>query len=116
MAVARCTGPYFRFEYVKFDVGDRFAHTVWGTGTMKRMPASMPTTDRGGAGGSREAGDLPAAERRKVALVVDRDPEGARWLSECLTPQLDVQVATTAVRAAVLLEELPRVDLAFIDL
>ena len=55
-------------------------------------------------------------DRKPCAVVVDRDPDVARSLASWLTPELDVQVAGSAVRAAEVLEELPFVDLAFLDL
>jgi CheY-like chemotaxis protein len=56
------------------------------------------------------------AHRRPCAVVVERDPDVARTLAAWLTPELDVQVASSAVRAAEVLEQLPFVDLAFVDL
>ena len=54
--------------------------------------------------------------RRKSALVIDRNPEVARALSDCLRPELEVHVAMTPVLATSLLEELAQVDLAFVEL
>jgi CheY-like chemotaxis protein len=48
--------------------------------------------------------------------VVDRDPEVLRVLSQCLSPEFDVQVADSALRAAAVLEQLAYVDLAFLEL
>jgi CheY-like chemotaxis protein len=53
---------------------------------------------------------------RKRALVVDRDAGTAQALSACLLPELEVHVATDALAAEGLLERLPQVDLAFIEL
>ena len=55
-------------------------------------------------------------KRRKCAVVLERDPEVAQALASWLTPELDVQVAGSAVQAAAVLEQVPFVDLAFLDL
>ena len=63
-----------------------------------------------------DAAQQAASERRPCAVVVDGDPELGQALSRCLAPELDVMLAATAVRATAVLEAVPRVDLAFLDL
>jgi CheY-like chemotaxis protein len=61
----------------------------------------------------------PGARGRRLrpcAVVLERDPEVARALAGWLAPELDVQVAGSAVQAAAVLEQVPFVDLAFLDL
>ena len=55
-------------------------------------------------------------ERRPCAFVVDEDPELTQTLSSCLSPELEVMLAASAVRATAVLEVVSRVDLAFLDL
>lgn len=54
--------------------------------------------------------------RMPCAVIVDRDPDVGRVLLSCLAPELEVEVAVSAVHAAALLERVPRVDIAFVDL
>src|SRR6185295_4240902 len=54
--------------------------------------------------------------RRRCAVVIDRDPEVVSGLSALLMPQLDVQSAVSPLSAAMLLDQLEHVDLAFVEL
>jgi CheY-like chemotaxis protein len=49
------------------------------------------------------------------ALVVDDDPEIRRALARLLRPELDVHLAGSVAQAQALLEQLDRIDVAFID-
>jgi len=64
----------------------------------------------------KQAARRAAGEWRPCAVVVDADPELGEALSNCLSPELDVMLAATAVRATAVFEVVPRVDLAFLDL
>ena len=55
-------------------------------------------------------------QRRRCAVVIDRDPEVVSGLSALLMPQLDVQSAVSPLSAAMLLDQLEHVDLAFVEL
>ncbi|HEU4582007.1 MAG TPA: hypothetical protein VFS67_27315 [Polyangiaceae bacterium] len=55
-------------------------------------------------------------QRRRCAVVIDRDPEVVRGLSALLSAQLDVQSALCPSSAALLLDRLEHVDLAFVEL
>jgi DNA-binding response OmpR family regulator len=57
-----------------------------------------------------------AGQRRPCAVVVDRDPDVLRALADCLSPELDVQVACSALRAEAVLAQMTHVDLAFLEL
>jgi CheY-like chemotaxis protein len=57
-----------------------------------------------------------ADQRRRCAVVVDRDPEVVSTLSALLAPQLDVHSAFCPLSAALLLDRLEHVDLAFLEL
>jgi CheY-like chemotaxis protein len=48
--------------------------------------------------------------------VIDRDPEVVSALAALLMPQLDVQSALSPLSAAMLLDQLEHVDLAFVEL
>jgi CheY-like chemotaxis protein len=63
-----------------------------------------------------EARTTRLAQRRPCAVVVDRDPEVLSALANCLSPELDVQVAGSALRAEAVLAQIAHVDLAFIEL
>jgi CheY-like chemotaxis protein len=63
---------------------------------------------------ARAAVALPATPTRR-ALVVDDDPEICRALARLLRPELEVHLAGSVAQAEALLEQLDRVDLAFID-
>jgi CheY-like chemotaxis protein len=65
---------------------------------------------------SQQTGQNLVGERRPCAVVVDGDPEVTQTLSSCLSPELEVMLAASAVRATAVLEVVPRVDLAFLDL
>jgi CheY-like chemotaxis protein len=56
-----------------------------------------------------------AAPPRPRALVVDDDPEVRRALARLLRPDLDVWLAGSVAQAEVILTELDRVDVAFVD-
>ena len=64
----------------------------------------------------KQAAEHAAGERRPCAVVVEGDPEVGQALRSCLSPELDVLLAATAVHATAVLEVVPRVDLAFLDL
>jgi len=65
---------------------------------------------------SQQTGQNLSGERRPCAVVVDGDAEVTQALSRCLSPELEVLLAASAVRATAVLETIPRVDLAFLDL
>lgn len=56
------------------------------------------------------------ADRRPCAVLVNDDADMGRLLASSLAPELDLHVAHTAKQACDLLEDLRRVDLAFLDL
>jgi CheY-like chemotaxis protein len=58
---------------------------------------------------------VAAPAPRPRALVVDDDPEVRRALARLLRPELDVWVAGSVAQAEVILTELDRVDVAFVD-
>jgi CheY-like chemotaxis protein len=76
---------------------------------------SEATSDAADAAAGAAAGTR-AEQRRRCAFVVDRDPEVVSGLSALLMPQLDVQSAVSPPSAALLLEQLEHVDLAFVEL
>ena len=86
-------------------------------------PANRQTRAGPGAGAGTGAGaeQRPQvgpriAHRTPCAVVVERDPEVAHTLARWLAPELEVQLADSAVRASAVLKQLPFVDLAFLDL
>ena len=77
------------------------------------QPASLqPAVQQAGDSAAQHA----ASERRPCAVIVDGDPEVGHALSSCLSPELEVMLAASAVRATAVLEVASRVDLAFLDL
>jgi CheY-like chemotaxis protein len=68
-------------------------------------------------GGAEETrgGTMPG-QRRRCAVVIDRDPEVVGALSTLLSPELDVHSAFCPLSAALLLDQLDNVDLAFVEL
>lgn len=54
--------------------------------------------------------------RMPCAVIVDRDPDVGKTLLTCLAPELQVEVALSAARAATLLDRMRHVDIAFVDL
>jgi CheY-like chemotaxis protein len=74
-----------------------------------------------GDGLAREGRCAPAVARVAApappprALVVDDDPEVRRALARLLRPELDVWLAGSVAQAEVILTEVDRVDVAFVD-
>ena len=64
----------------------------------------------------RAAAELKPDQRRRCAVVIDRDPDVVSGLSALLMPELDVQSAIHPSSAALLLDRLEHVDLAFVEL
>lgn len=71
---------------------------------------------RVGGGQAEARASERAVPRRPCAVVVDRDPEVLRALSDSLSPELDVEAAGSVPHAEALLERLVYVDLAFLEL
>ena len=55
-------------------------------------------------------------QRRRCAVIIDRDPEVISGLSALLAPELEVHSAVSPLSAALLLDGLEHVDLAFLEL
>lgn len=79
-------------------------------------PGMGPGTGAGIGAGIGPGATARSEQRRRCAVVIDRDPEVVSGLTALLMPQLDVQSAVSPLSAAMLLDQLQHVDLAFVEL
>ena len=106
---------------VKLSITDRVV-TVAERPRARTSPGTSAGTPPGTSAGT-SAGTPPGTsagtqpdQRRRCAVVIDRDPEVVAGLSALLSPQLDVHSAFCPLSAALLLDQLDHVDLAFVEL